>query len=139
MIKKETEIVVPFHDVDYMGVVWHGRYVKYLEVARDELMSLIDYSTPQMIESGYAWPVVDMRIKYVRPLLLNQKINVLAEITEWEYRLKINYLIRDASTLEPLTKAHTIQVALDIATREMCYETPEMLKEKSGSLRHEQA
>ena len=30
----DTEILVPFFDVDTMHVVWHGHYVKYLEVAR---------------------------------------------------------------------------------------------------------
>ena len=34
----DSEIVVPFFDVDSMHIVWHGHYVKYLEVARCALL-----------------------------------------------------------------------------------------------------
>ena len=30
----DTDVTVPFFDVDSMNVVWHGHYVKYLEIAR---------------------------------------------------------------------------------------------------------
>ncbi len=30
----EVTFDIPFHDVDLMGIVWHGHYAKYLEVAR---------------------------------------------------------------------------------------------------------
>ena len=34
----DTQILVPFFDVDTMHVVWHGHYIKYLEVARCALL-----------------------------------------------------------------------------------------------------
>ncbi len=132
MLNTEIEIVVPFHDVDSLRVVWHGHYVKYFEIARCRLLENFDYSYEQMIESGYAWPVVDMRIKYLKPLQFNQRVVVEAQLAEWEYRLKIKYLIRDASSGMPLTKGYTIQVAVDMATREMCLESPPVLKTKLG-------
>jgi len=128
----EIRLVVPFHDVDPAQVVWHGRYVKYLELARCKLLDQIHYSYKAMEESGYFWPVVDMRIKYIRPLLFDQVVLVRASVVEWEYRLKINYTIRDAGTLEKLTKAYTIQVAFDIEKKEMLYESPPVLKQKLG-------
>jgi acyl-CoA thioester hydrolase len=76
--------------------------------------------------------VIDLRIKYIRPLLFEQEILVAACVTEWEYRLKMEYLIRDARTLEMLTKAYTIQVAYDIAKKEMLYESPQILKNVVG-------
>ncbi len=42
-----------------------------------------------------------------------------ATIVEWEHRLRINYLVRDAASGAKLNSAHTIQVAVDMATREM--------------------
>ena len=41
-------ITVPFHDVDAMGVVWHGNYFRYLEVAREQLLKQFDYGYRQM-------------------------------------------------------------------------------------------
>ncbi len=130
MLSIETEMTIPFHDVDSMHVVWHGHYVKYFEIARCQLLESFDYSYVQMMESGYAWPVVDMRIKYVKPLQFNQRVIVEARLAEWEYRLKIKYLIRDADRGVTLSKGYTIQVAVDMKTREMCLESPPVLKAK---------
>ena len=38
VLHTDTEILVPFFDVDTMNVVWHGHYIKYLEVARCALL-----------------------------------------------------------------------------------------------------
>lgn len=62
----DTEILVPFFDVDTMHVVWHGHYVKYLEVARCALLDKIGHNYTHMLDSGYAWPVIDMQLRYVR-------------------------------------------------------------------------
>ncbi|MGH8486657.1 MAG: acyl-CoA thioesterase, partial [Pseudomonas sp.] len=40
----DTEILVPFFDVDSMLVVWHGHYVKYLEVARCALLDRLEHN-----------------------------------------------------------------------------------------------
>lgn len=128
----EVVVTPAFFDIDPMEVVWHGNYVKYMEIARSELMGQLDYSYSQMRESGFAWPVVDMRLKYVRSAVLGQKLNVRAEIVEWENRLKVEFLITDVKTGERLTKAHTIQVAVDIKKNEMCYVCPPVLWERLG-------
>lgn len=125
-------IDVPFFDVDAMQVVWHGHYVKYLEVARCELLRSFNYDYNEMSESGYMWPIVDMSIKYVGSALFARKINVCATLKEWENRLRIDYLITDIETGKKLTKASTTQVALDINTRQMCFESPAILFEKLG-------
>ena len=67
-----------------MQVVWHGNYPRYLEQARCILLDRIDYNYSQMIASGYIWPIVDMRIKYVRSVRFGQEIRVTATIAEFE-------------------------------------------------------
>ncbi|MGZ5586716.1 MAG: acyl-CoA thioesterase [Methylobacter sp.] len=126
------DLQIPFHDVDMMEVVWHGHYVKYFEIARCALLEKIDYNYPQMRDSGFAWPVIDIGIRYARPAVFGQTITVKAQIVEWENRLKINYLITDKNTGSRLTKGHSIQVAVDLATQEMCFASPAVLFEKLG-------
>lgn len=128
----EIELEPAFHDIDVMEIVWHGHYVKYMEIARCALLARLDYDYPQMRASGYAWPIVDMRLKYVRPATFGQRIAVRCEIFEWESRLKIDYLVRDLQTGEKLTSAYTIQVAVDMATRQMQYVCPPVLWERLG-------
>ena len=123
-----------FYDVDPMEIVWHGNYVRFLEAARTALMEKFGYGYVQMRESGYGWPIVDMRLKYVAPATFAQPLIVRAEIVEWENRLRIDYVIRDAASGQKLTTAYTIQVAVDLATREMRFVCPPVLWERLGVL-----
>lgn len=126
----EVEMTIPFHDVDMMEIVWHGHYVRYLEIARCELLERIDYSYLQMRESGFAWPVIDMRLRYAQPMRFTQRIAIEARLTEWEHRLKVDYCIRDAVSRQRLTRAWTVQVAVDVNSHEMCLASPQLLVDK---------
>lgn len=128
----EIELAPAFHDCDPMQVVWHGNYFKYLELARCALLQRYDYDYPQMQASGYLFPVVDARVKYIRPLHYAQPLRVRARIVEWENRLKIAYEIVDAGHGRLLTRAHTIQVAVDAASGEMRYVCPQILWQRLG-------
>ena len=128
----EVELEIPFHDVDMMGVVWHGHYAKYFEIARSRLLGALDYDYRQMKESGYAWPVIEMQVRYAQPLEFEQRVVVQARIVEYECRLRIDYEIRDAGSGRRLTRGHTVQVALDMSAGEMCFASPGILLEKLG-------
>ena len=86
-ISASVVIDIPFQDIDAMEVVWHGHYARYLEIARCALLDCIEYDYPLMRDSGFAWPVIDMRVKYIRPLRFKQRIQVMATMTEYENRL----------------------------------------------------
>ncbi|MCQ2999702.1 4-hydroxybenzoyl-CoA thioesterase domain-containing protein [Pseudomonas savastanoi pv. glycinea] len=126
VIDVDTEVLVPFFDVDSMNVVWHGHYIKYLEVARCALLDHIGHNYTHMLESGYGWPVIDIQLRYVRGAVFGQRLIVRASLVEWENRLKINYLITDAETGERMTRASSIQVAVHIETREMQLASPKV-------------
>ncbi|MBU3055168.1 MULTISPECIES: acyl-CoA thioesterase [Pseudomonas] len=129
VLQAEVEILVPFFDVDSMDVVWHGHYVKYLEVARCALLDRIGHNYVQMRDAGYAWPIIDLQLRYVRGARFGQRLSVRADLVEWENRLKINYLITDAETGERMTRGSTVQVAVEIATREMLLASPTVFVE----------
>ncbi len=128
----EVLIDIPFYEVDLLGVAWHGHYVKYLEIARGALMESISYNYRDMKESGYAWPVTEIKLRFVRPARLGQKIRVRAMMREFELRLVIHYLITDAETGERLSKGHTVQVPVDMETEEMQFGAPPVLYRKLG-------
>ena len=128
----DYEVRPAFFDVDPMNVVWHGHYVRYFELARQALMERFGYSYLEMRDSGFMWPVVDLRLKYVKSAVLGQRLIVRAEITEWENRLKVDYRITDAASGEKLTVGHTIQVAVAMNTNELQYVCPPVLWEKLG-------
>jgi acyl-CoA thioester hydrolase len=130
MISAEIVVKAQFYDLDPMQIVWHGNYVRYLEEARCALLDRIAFNYEEMARTPYEWPIVDLRIKYVRPIRFAQEVKVKAALAEYENRVKIDYVITDAESGEILTKAQTIQVAIDRATKELYLESPKELVEK---------
>lgn len=129
-ITTSVDIEIPFHDCDPMNVVWHGNYPRYFEVARCQLLRLFDYDYLAMVDSGYMWPIVDMRLKYVGSAKFSQIITVTATLVEYEHRIKINYLITNKETGARLTKGYTVLAAVCIKTAELQLESPPILAEK---------
>lgn len=130
--RESVELRIPFHDLDPLEICWHGHYVRYFEIARAALLRTFDYDYPDMRASGHAWPVIELYIRYARPLRYHQRIRVEASLVEWENRLRINYTIHDAESGQRLTRGYTIQVAVDMRTQEMCLLSPPVLAEKLG-------
>ena len=129
VLQAEIELVVPFYDVDMMEVVWHGHYVKYFEEARCALLDKLGHNYRQMRDAGYAWPIIDLQVRYIRGAQFGQRIRVRADLVEWENRLKINYLITDVATGERMTRGSSVQVAVEIASREMLLASPRVFVE----------
>ncbi|EMA8956294.1 acyl-CoA thioesterase [Vibrio fluvialis] len=129
-LETEVTLVTSFQDADPMGVVYHGNYFRYFEEARRELLDKIAYGYLAMNDSGYMWPVIDTRVKYVKAIPFNHKIRVHARLTEWENRLRIDYVIFDAESGHRMCKAHTTQVAVERQTQEMCFVSPTVFTDK---------
>jgi len=130
IVSATAEATPQFYDLDPMNIVWHGHYPRFLELGRVAVMKRIGYNYEEMVESGYAWPVIDMRMRYARPMRLDHTVKITAGIVEWENTLRVTYLIQDADTGERVMRASTAQVALRIGTQEMLWVTPPILREK---------
>ncbi|MDB5050193.1 MAG: thioesterase superfamily protein [Fibrobacteres bacterium] len=133
MITASADILVEFFDVDAMKVVWHGNYARFLEIGRNALLEKLGFGYTAMEASGFSWPVVDLHIRYVQPARLGQRLRVTATLVEWENRVRMEFLIHDAVTGEKITKADSVQVAVDMRTGELQFETPEVFASKIRS------
>jgi acyl-CoA thioester hydrolase len=125
-ISANIEATVAFHDIDVIGVMWHGHYLKYLENARWKLMDQIGFGFDVMNDSGFAWPIVEMHVKYVHAARLGDQLRVRASLIEWENRLTVNYLVLRADD-ERLARARSVQVAVDAGTGALQFTTPQPL------------
>ncbi len=129
-ISAETLIEVPFYDLDPMNVVWHGNYIKYLEVARCDLLAKIGYTYDNMKIDGFAYPVATMNLKFIKPSVFSQKLKIKTTIEDVEPALNIKYEIFDAETNEKIFKAKSMQICVDTKTRESIYSAPENFLKK---------
>ena len=134
MFSASIEHEVPFFDADSYRIVWHGHYVKYFEIARCKLLDELDCRYDDMEANGYFFPVIDLHIKYIKPLRFGQRIRIIATLKEWQQRLKIHYVVNDVETGEKLTKGHTIQVAIAMPEEITQFESPTFLKERIAAV-----
>jgi len=128
-----VEVRIPYQDADPAGVAWHGNYFRYFDTARCALLDLFDYSYRSMEESGYVWPIIDARVRFAQPIVYDQLISVTATLLESEYRLKIGYEIHDESG-QRLTRGHTIQVAVEMESGDLCIGSPQALLDRLDTL-----
>lgn len=129
LLAETVEVEVPFQDLDPMDIAWHGNYFRYFEAARAALLRRIGYDYPAMKASGYAWPIVETKVKFVRPARYGQRLCVCAELLEWENRLKIGYEVTDSRNGARVTTGYTIQCAVD-ANGELQLVSPAALRER---------
>ncbi|MBQ5664451.1 MAG: acyl-CoA thioesterase [Akkermansia sp.] len=104
---------VAFNEMDPMGVVWHGNYVNYFELARSALLAKIGLTYTDMQQRGHYWPVVKLRCKYIKSATLNQRLAITAELKDYTNSLTMSFIIRDAESGDILTKGETMQMAVD--------------------------
>ena len=69
----EKELEIRFSEVDIMKVVWHGSYPLYLEDAREAFGAQYGLSYQNYIDNNVFAPIVEMDIKYKRPVLYGMK------------------------------------------------------------------
>lgn len=94
MYKHSTKIRVRYADTDKMGIVYHGKYVEYLEVARTEALRNIGIDYSKMEEEGIMMPVTKINLKYIGSALYDQVIEVVTILNALpEKRIVFNYKI----------------------------------------------
>ncbi|CAM2926560.1 acyl-CoA thioesterase [Vibrio rarus] len=132
-LESEVTLVTSFQDADPMGVIYHGNYFRFFEEARRVLMDKIGYGYLAMQQSGYMWPIIDTRVKYVKAIPFGHQIRITAKLSEWENRLRVDYVIYDANTGQRMSKGYTMQVAVSIEKQEMNFVSPKVFTDKVES------
>jgi acyl-CoA thioester hydrolase len=120
----DVELEVRFHDVDMVGVVWHGHYLRYFENARWALMNRLGYGLDRMLESGYGWPIVELQTRYLNTARFGDQLRVRASLIEWESRLALNYLVSRPRDGARIARARSVQVAVDMRSGELQFASP---------------
>ncbi len=130
IFKSEITIKVPFYDNDPMGIVWHGNYIKYLEVARCDMFDKIGYNYIDMKDDGLTYPLAKMDLKFINPATFNQELKIVTTLEELEPAIVIKYVISDLKTGKKIFKAKSLQIRVNISNGQSEYLAPQRLKEK---------
>lgn len=123
----ETTFRVPFFDLDPMNVVWHGNYVKYMEIARCDFFRKIKYTYDDMREDGIMYPIAKMDFKFIKSAKFDEEITVRCSLKELEPAIIFKYEIFSGG--EKIFVGNTMQIGVNIETGESMFEAPKRLKE----------
>jgi acyl-CoA thioester hydrolase len=91
MFSSSTQIRVRYAETDQMGVVYHGHYFQYFEVARAEAIRQMGYTYADMEKMGVIMPVIEVQCRYMRPALYDDLLTVKVILKELPVHHKIEF------------------------------------------------
>ncbi|MBQ4647240.1 MAG: acyl-CoA thioesterase [Candidatus Gastranaerophilales bacterium] len=71
-----------YSDTDAYGVVWHGSYLRWLEMGRVLLCEQAGYKLSQLEENDVVLPVAELNVKYKNSARLEDEILIETEVVE---------------------------------------------------------
>jgi acyl-CoA thioester hydrolase len=131
LLETSVELEVPFHDVDMMGVVWHGHYLKYVEAARTALLSSCGLDAGDLIGPRYLFYIIESRCRYAYPLRYRDRMRVTAWVRDTQHRIFIAYEITNLTQKRRSARAHTILATTD-PEQNLLLETPHEIRKRLG-------
>lgn len=113
ILSEKIQIRVRFDEVDALGIVWHGNYVKYLEDGREAWGR--KYGIPYMTifhTHGFSVPLVKLNMDYKRQLRYEEYCTIETTFVDCEAaKLQLKYTIYNSAGEIVLT-AESAQVFL---------------------------
>jgi acyl-CoA thioester hydrolase len=130
------EIEVKFSDVDMLGVVWHGNYIRYFEDGREAFGKQYGLGYMDVYNAGFIVPIVNVNCDYKRFLRYEDKVVIETTYTPTE-SAKINFIYRllNAQTGELVVKGSSMQVFVHRDNFELQLTNPDFFlnwKQKQG-------
>ncbi|MCU5745579.1 acyl-CoA thioesterase [Staphylococcus sp. SQ8-PEA] len=90
MIYSITEVESRYQETDQMGVIYHGNYPTWFEVARTDYINKLGFSYKDMEDSGVISPVTDLNVKYIKSITYPEKVKIKTWVEKYS-RLKSLY------------------------------------------------
>jgi acyl-CoA thioester hydrolase len=124
----ETQLKVRFYEVDSYHVVWHGHYVAWFEVGRNEFAALFGLDPEQLKEIGLMAPVVDLSCKFKLPARYGDDVVIRTTMQRCETaKLIFDYTVM--RNKEVLAEGSTTHILTDLKGT-MLYQIPPEAKQR---------
>lgn len=113
-MKHIFEQKVFYSDTDAYGVVWHGSYLRWLEMGRVGVCEMLGHNLIDLKEKDIVLPVVNLNVKYKMSAKLNDVVVTETEISEFNgFTVKFKQIIRSKETGKVCIDAEVFVVAID--------------------------
>jgi len=119
MIHTTHTIRVRYAETDPMKYVYYGNYAAYFELGRVELFRSIGISYDEIEKLGIWLPVSDYNIKYLKPALYDQKLEIHTYVKKIPgVRIEFEYEIYNEEKIK-ITEARTTLFFLNAETNKV--------------------
>lgn len=119
MIHTTHTLRVRYAETDPMKYVYYGNYAEYFEIGRVELFRSIGISYDEIERSGIWLPVSEYNIKYLKPALYDQKLEIHTYVKKIPgVRIEFEYEIYNEQKVK-ITEASTTLFFLDAQTNKV--------------------
>lgn len=109
-------VKVRYSETDQMGVVYHGNYPQYLELARIDWLASLGISYKKMEEEGVMLPVYNLDVTYKKSARFDDQLKVVVVLRNIPtVRIIFDYKIYNQNN-ELLTEASTELVFINMKT-----------------------
>ncbi len=113
-----TTVRVNYSETDQMGVVYHGRHVVWLDIARTEHLRQAGYSYRELEEQGIRLVVTDLSIRYRQAARFDDVIRIRCRVAEaTSRRVVFSYTLEEAESGTRIAEAETTLFCLDSERR----------------------
>ena len=110
----ETLVRVNYSETDQMGVVYHARYLVWLDIARTEHLRLAGMSYRDLEAAGLRLAVGEVSIRYRRPARYDDRVRIRCWVRDLaSRRIDFGYVLEQADDGTLLATAFTSLLALD--------------------------
>ncbi|MFC7347364.1 acyl-CoA thioesterase [Chryseobacterium zhengzhouense] len=119
MIHSKHSLRVRYAETDPMKYVYYGNYATYFELGRVELFRSIGISYDEIEKQGIWLPVSDYKIKYLKPALYDQKLEIHTYMRKIPgVRIEFEYEIYNEEGIK-ITEASTTLFFLNAETNKV--------------------
>lgn len=113
-MKHIFEQKVYYSDTDAYGVVWHGSYLRWLEMGRIELCEKMGRNLLELQAQNIALPVVNINVRYKSSAKLNDEMIIETSIQKFNaLSVTFDQKITDKNTGKTFIEAVVDVVAID--------------------------
>jgi acyl-CoA thioester hydrolase len=118
LLESVTTVRVNYSETDQMGVVYHGRHVVWLDIARTEHLRQAGYSYRVLEEQGIRLVVTDLRVRYRQAVRFDDLVRIRCFVAEVSSRrIVFRYELEESQSGTRVADAETTLLCLDAARR----------------------
>ncbi len=115
LLKSTTEIEVRFHELDPLGIVWHGNYIKYFEIGREDFGVKHGLCYTDLKRESIATPVVSIQCDYKSYVRYGEKLTIETSfVNNPAAKIILKYKVLRSENKKLAAEGKTVQVFTDV-------------------------